>query len=157
MEECRVVFNKYDKRRRGYIDLYDLKKALEEIDIKFSHPYVFHKMVSEQKDNSGSVTMADFCKMVAERKDTGDEDGDDILDAFVAMGGQENGSGNIDADKLVSLIKNELSMTIQIEDMIKQVDVDDSGEVDLGEFKSLQMSEGENPEITIFKDWFDYN
>jgi hypothetical protein len=63
--------------------------------------------------------MADFCKMVAERKDTGDEDGDDILDAFVAMGGQENGSGNIDADKLVSLIKNELSMTIQIEDMIK--------------------------------------
>jgi Ca2+-binding EF-hand superfamily protein len=47
MEECRVVFNKYDKRRRGYIDLYDLKKALEEIDIKFSHPYVFHKMVSE--------------------------------------------------------------------------------------------------------------
>jgi len=32
---------------------------------------------------------------------------DDLLDAYVAMGGDEDGGGCVDADKLIETIKNE--------------------------------------------------
>ena len=156
MDECKRVFNIYDKKRKGYIDLYDLKLALEEVDIKFSHPYVYHKMISELKDNTGFINMVDFTKMVAERKLEACDDSLDVLDAFVAMGGSEDGSGNIDADKLITMIKSELGMTIDIEEMIKLVDTDDSGEIELEEFQMLLEADGNNPEINEFSDWFCY-
>ena len=42
----------------------------------------------------------------------------DLLDAFVAMGGQPDGDGSIDADKLIATIKEEFEMTIDIEGLI---------------------------------------
>jgi hypothetical protein len=38
-----------------------------------------------------------------------------IVDAFVAMGGQPDKSGHVDAEKLIYVIKNEFEMTINIE------------------------------------------
>ena len=40
------------------------------------------------------------------------------MDAFVAMGGEENGEGSIDANKLIKIIKEEFEMTIDIEKLI---------------------------------------
>ena len=31
----------------------------------------------------------------------------ELLDAFIAMGGEENGDGSIDADKLINIIKTD--------------------------------------------------
>ena len=134
-----------------------VKFALEEVDIHFSHPYVYHKMVSELNNStSGKVTFSDFCKLVSAKKHTIDESTHDVQDAFVAMGGGEDGRGNIDADKLIGIIKEDLKMTINIEDMIKEVDEDDSGEIEFDEFKTQLQTDGDNPEIRTFKDWFCY-
>ena len=62
---------------------------------------------------------------------------DELLDAFVAMGGQPDGEGFIDADKLIKTIKKDFEMTIDIENLIQQIDEDGSGEIEFGEFKSL--------------------
>ena len=40
------------------------------------------------------------------------------MDAFVAMGGQEDGDGAIDAQRLIDIIKYEFEMTIDIEKLI---------------------------------------
>jgi len=40
------------------------------------------------------------------------------LDAFVAMGGEPDGDGAINAEKLIATIKNEFEMTIDIEKLI---------------------------------------
>ena len=40
------------------------------------------------------------------------------MDAFVAMGGQPDGEGSIDADQLIKTIKKEFEMTINIEELI---------------------------------------
>lgn len=40
------------------------------------------------------------------------------MDAFVAMGGQEDGDGSIDANRLIRIIKEEFEMTIDIEKLI---------------------------------------
>ena len=56
------------------------------------------------------------------------------------MGGQENGEGFIDAEKLIRIIKVEFEMTIDIEKLIKDVDEDGSGEIEYDEFKNLLSS-----------------
>jgi hypothetical protein len=55
---------------------------------------------------------------------------------------------------LVSIIKNDFGMTIDIEGLIKETDVDNSGEIDFEEFQSLLLSDDENPEIEQFRSWF---
>ena len=67
---------------------------------------------------------------------------DDLLDAYVAMGGDEDGGGCVDADKLIETIKNEFQMTIDIEALIKEVDEDGSGEIEFDEFKELLAGGG---------------
>ena len=62
---------------------------------------------------------------------------EDTLDAFVAMGGMEDGDGAIDADRLIRIIKDEFEMTIDIEKLIKDIDEDGSGEIEYDEFRNL--------------------
>ena len=67
------------------------------------------------------------------------------------MGGQYDKSGTvhkekyfsfyihlqIDTEKLITIIKNEFEMTIDIENLIDEIDADHSGEIDYYEFKAL--------------------
>ena len=41
-----------------------------------------------------------------------------MLEAYASMGGEEDGGGCIDADKLIQVIKYEFGMTIDIEALI---------------------------------------
>lgn len=63
-----------------------------------------------------------------------------MLDAFVAMGGEPNGDGAIDAEKLIKTIKEEFEMTIDIEKLIEDIDEDGSGQIEFDEFKMLLTS-----------------
>ena len=63
-----------------------------------------------------------------------------MLDAFVAMGGEPNGDGAIDAEKLIRTIKDEFEMTIDIEKLIEDIDEDGSGQIEFDEFKMLLTS-----------------
>ena len=59
------------------------------------------------------------------------------LDAFVALGGNRDRSGVISADRLRAVIQNELMLPIQIDRLIKEVDLDGSGFIDYEEFKIM--------------------
>ena len=64
-------------------------------------------------------------------------DEEELLDAYVAMGGEPDGGGCIDASVLIETIKNEFQMTIDIEKLIQDIDEDGSGEIEFDEFKAL--------------------
>ena len=64
------------------------------------------------------------------------------------MGGQEDGNGFIDADRLIKIIKEEFEMTIDIEKLIQDIDEDGSGEIEYDEFRNLLSSS--DWAITIF-------
>ena len=64
-------------------------------------------------------------------------DDSELLDAFVAMGGEADGDGCVDAKKLIQTIKEEFEMTIDIEKLIEEIDEDGSGEIEFDEFKAL--------------------
>ena len=76
-------------------------------------------MIQEKRENEGGSTE------------------EELLEAFVAMGGEPDGDGFIDADKLIHTIKNEFEMTIDIENLILEIDEDGSGEIEFDEFKEL--------------------
>ena len=56
------------------------------------------------------------------------------------MGGEADGGGFIDANKLIRIIKNEFEMTIDIEKLIADIDEDGSGEIEYDEFRNLLSS-----------------
>ena len=58
------------------------------------------------------------------------------------MGGDPDGGGCVDADKLIETIKKEFEMTIDIEKLIAEVDEDGSGEIEFDEFKELLAGGG---------------
>lgn len=56
------------------------------------------------------------------------------------MGGQADGEGFIDAQKLIKIIKHDFDMTIDIEKLIQDIDEDGSGEIEYDEFRNLLSS-----------------
>ena len=56
------------------------------------------------------------------------------------MGGEADGEGAINADKLISTIKEEFGMTIDIEKLIEEIDEDGSGQIEFDEFTQLLTS-----------------
>ena len=75
--------------------------------------------------------------MAERREQQGGSSEEELLQAFVAMGGEPDGDGSIDADKLIDIIKNKFEMTIDIENLIEEIDEDGSGEIEFDEFKQL--------------------
>ena len=62
---------------------------------------------------------------------------EELLQAYAAVGGEPDGEGCVDADKLIRVIKQEFEMTLDIESLIQEVDADGSGEIEFDEFRTL--------------------
>ena len=62
---------------------------------------------------------------------------DDLLDAYVAMGGETDGGGCIDADLLIKTIRDDFEMTIDIEALIADADENGNGEIEFDEFRDM--------------------
>ena len=55
----------------------------------------------------------------------------------MAMGGETDGGGCVDAKKLIKTIKEDFELTIDIVKLIEEIDTDGSGEIEFDEFKAL--------------------
>lgn len=89
-------------------------------------------------ENSGILQFHQFKELVLiKRENEQGSNDDDLLDAFVAMGGDADGGGCVDANKLIETIKKDFEMTIDIVALIREVDEDGSGEIEFDEFKEL--------------------
>ena len=88
--------------------------------------------------NTGLIDFDTFKEIVMKRREKQrGSTKSELLNAFIAMGGEENGDGSVDADKLVKIIKHDFQMTIDIEKLIEEIDEDGSGEIEFDEFQAL--------------------
>ena len=97
IELCTKVFSDYDSYGKGWISANTLEMALQKVGIEFSHSNVFHKMVSELENQSGRLSFSDFMRIYIEFKKQEKNENElreEALNAYVAMGGEENGEGN---------------------------------------------------------------
>ena len=138
-DKCQEAFNALDNSDSGYIASGDIKKMLEIMGIKEDEDEVFRLLSDIDPDNSGQVAYHDVKSRIVNREIArlGDNDDSELLDAYVSMGGDPDGGGCVDAAKLISTIKEEFQMTIDIEKLIEEIDEDGSGEIEFDEFKAL--------------------
>lgn len=135
------AFMAFDHEQTGFIQTKDLEKAFEQVGEKVTRNDAFRMISVADPENSGTIQYAQFKQLVQEKreKEKGSTD-EDLLDAFVSMGGCYDGSGFINATKLINTIKVEYGMTIDIEELIREVDTDNSGQIEFDEFKDLLQS-----------------
>lgn len=83
------------------------------------------------------MNFGEFLRLMTERKlriNTPLSD-DDLLEAYVACGGDADGGGCVNADILVRVIKNDFELAIDIQELIAAVDEDGSGEIEFDEVR----------------------
>eukprot|EP00003_Mantamonas_plastica_P002748 TRINITY_DN1211_c0_g1_i2.p2 TRINITY_DN1211_c0_g1~~TRINITY_DN1211_c0_g1_i2.p2 ORF type:complete len:114 (+),score=52.53 TRINITY_DN1211_c0_g1_i2:411-752(+) len=103
-----------------------------------SEEEVFQMISDVDDDGSGSIEFAEFLKVIETQKAASAtvDDESDTIDAFVAMGGNPDKSGEVKAELLIKTIK-EFELTIDIEQLIAETDTDNSGFIDYDEFKVM--------------------
>ena len=139
------AFMAFDYDRMGHMETSDLKNALEHLGEKVTEDEVFLMIANADPSNSGQLQYSQFKQLIQEKRENeGGSTEEELLEAFVAMGGQPDGDGFIDADKLIHTIKNEFEMTIDIENLILEIDEDGSGEIEFDEFKELLGAGGDD-------------
>ena len=142
-EKCWEAFLAFDKEGNGQIESSQAKHVFEMMGIQIEEDDIFRLLADIDPDNSGIIHYSDFKVRILERELTRLKGSDEaeLLDAYVAMGGEEDGGGCVDAKKLISTIKEEFQMTIDIEKLIEEIDEDGSGEIEFDEFKALLQSD----------------
>ncbi len=139
--KCWEAFSAFDKDSSGKIDANELRIVLEMMGKKTTEEEIFRMIAEADAENTGEISYAQFKHVIAEqKKNQSATNEEDTLDAFVAMGGETDGDGSIDAAKLIRIIKEEFEMTIDIEKLIQDIDEDGSGEIEYDEFKNLLSS-----------------
>jgi calmodulin len=99
------------------------------------------QMISEvDEDFSGAIDFGEFLAVIERQKEKAEEYAADadMIDAFVACGGNADKSGHVTRDRLVQIIKRDFGLTIDIEALIDAVDTDHSGEIEFEEFKTVR-------------------
>ena len=138
-QKCLEAFQAFDTEGTGEIQSGEVKLIIEMMGINMNDQELF-KIISEiDPENTGQIKYSDFKPIIVEREVERimGSDEEELLDAYVAMGGEADGGGCVDAAKLINTIKNEFQMTIDIEKLIEEIDEDGSGEIEFDEFKQL--------------------
>ena len=135
---CREAFNKFDKDGSGTIDASELKATLNAMGQDLNEEEIFQMISQVDDDNSGEIEFAEFLKVIENQKASAAKASDetDTVEAFVALGGNSDKTGEISTEKLRAVVKD-FGLTIDIEKLIKETDTDGSGKVDYAEFKAM--------------------
>ena len=132
------AFAAFDKDGSGYIDAEELNQVLEMMGQQKPEAAIYRMITEASPSLDNVITLDQFKKVIGEQKKfQGASQAEDTLDAFVSMGGEQDGSGNINASLLIDIVKNQFQMTIDIESLIKEIDEDGSGKIDYEEFMQL--------------------
>ena len=109
-ERCQQAFLAFDKEGNGYIKPEEVKGVLEIMNIKFEEEDDMFRMISDlDPENTGQINYAEFKMRIldGELKKLRGSDSSELLDAFIALGGDADGGGCVDASKLIFTIKEE--------------------------------------------------
>jgi len=138
IKSCKVFFSHFDKSRSNYLSQWELLCALEAMG--YAPTTQTMQSVHTHTHSNNGVDFASFLKAIvvqrdAERRLISDSD---FLAAFMALGGQKDGSGSISVEKLRRAIKEEFGLQVKVEEMVEELgQTNEEGKLDLREFKAL--------------------
>ena len=140
LKECKAICNS-----SGQIKTSKLKEFLDYCAFKMEDQAVYQLQSDLDPTNSGWLDGVALKNLLIEQEISKlqRQDEKEVLDAYVAMGGESDGGGCVDAEKLIKTIKEDFEMTIDIVKLIHEIDTDGSGEIEFDEFKALLNAEAD--------------
>ena len=139
IDACREAFVAFDKDKSGTIDVWELRQVLADMGQAPTEEELFAMMAEVDDNMSGSIDFPEFLAVVESQKTQAEQlsKNNDMLDAFVACGGNADKTGSVSRETLVKIIKHDFQLTIDLEELIDSVDTDGSGEIEYDEFRVM--------------------
>eukprot|EP00301_Raphidiophrys_heterophryoidea_P008749 c1317_g1_i1.p1 GENE.c1317_g1_i1~~c1317_g1_i1.p1 ORF type:complete len:150 (-),score=35.57 c1317_g1_i1:331-780(-) len=137
-KEYEDAFSVFDKNGDGSISISELEKVFTSLGYKNS-PEELRNMVKEvDKDGNGTIEFNEFCALMINNQNDPEQE---IREAFRAL--DTNQDGFISRKELRDGMRK-LGMHLsdaEIEEMIKQADIDGDGQINYQEFRKMNLSE----------------
>ncbi|PSC69267.1 flagellar outer dynein arm light chain 5 [Micractinium conductrix] len=139
LAQAQRAFLAFDRNSDGTIDGAELLASL----VTLGHPEPskaeVNLMIAEfDSDKSGGVDFAEFVTVIERQKaqTVGRDSEADTLEAFVAMGGKPDRSGQVSVERLAATILD-FELRVDLPRLLGEMDLDEDGTVDYEEFKAL--------------------
>jgi Ca2+-binding EF-hand superfamily protein len=145
------VWNQHGAEEKSFVDGSDLRSLLSGLQVPISK-HLTVLVQSRILELNNRISFRDFILLLEQAKTLhtkwlhrirGQSLDDDLLDAFVAVGGLEDTSGNVDVGKMKGVI-NEFNLDVDLDRIIREMDTDGNADIDFGEFADLLREEAAN-------------
>ena len=137
--EFKAAFELFDKDRNGKITSKELGTVMRGLGQNPTEEELKQIIREVDLDGNGTIDFKEFlCLMVKKMKDTDTEE--ELLEAFKVF--DRDGNGFITSHELRNIM-NSLGEGLspeEIEEMIKEADLDNDGQIDYEEFVKMMMS-----------------
>ncbi len=132
LEKCRTSFLRFDKDRNGTIDAFELRAALTSFGAAPSDEDLFAMIAEVDANANGVVDFPEFVRVLEGHKARVEALGSesDLVDAFVACGGNDDRSGLVERERLVKIVKEDFGLAFNISSLF--VTYDKMGEGQMG-------------------------
>ncbi|KAL2620016.1 hypothetical protein R1flu_000221 [Riccia fluitans] len=148
--ELRRMFSAIDENQDGLICVDDLRRFMGRLGQELSEEDAVSMLATVDHDRDGSVGFEEFCTLyesldscLAGRKKVDDEEDDELKEAFRLY--DTNNDGYISCQELQAVLLalglTEGKSLKSCEHMIRVVDMDGNGQVDIKEFKQMMSSD----------------
>ena len=96
--KCNLAFEIFDKDGSGYIDAAELRRVLEMMGQPQTEQAIYHMIKQASPSQDRTITLDQFKQVIGEQKKVQHQVlEEDTMDAFVSMGGEQDGSGHVNA------------------------------------------------------------
>ena len=137
--EFKAAFELFDKDRNGKITSKELGTVMRGLGQNPTEEELKQIIREVDLDGNGTIDFKEFlCLMVKKMKDTDTDE--ELLEAFKVF--DRDGNGFITSHELRNVM-NSLGENLtpeEIEEMIKEADLDNDGQIDYNEFVKMMMS-----------------
>ena len=137
--EFKAAFELFDKDRNGHITSKELGTVMRGLGQNPTEEELKQIIREVDLDGNGTIDFKEFlCLMVKKMKDTDTDE--ELLEAFKVF--DRDGNGFITSHELRHIMNNlgEGLTPEEIEEMIKEADLDNDGQIDYEEFVKMMMS-----------------
>lgn len=139
IKTCKQAFKTFDSDSNGSIDKWELRLALETMNRTPTDEDLVAMIEELDASGNGKLEFNEFLQalVMQKQKDKDANSSGDLVDAFVAMGGNPDMTGFVNSEQLRKVIKDDFLLTIKIDEFMDDLDVDNDGFVNFEEFKQL--------------------
>eukprot|EP00921_Rhytidocystis_pertsovi_P009685 GHVQ01015618.1.p1 GENE.GHVQ01015618.1~~GHVQ01015618.1.p1 ORF type:complete len:149 (-),score=21.48 GHVQ01015618.1:561-1007(-) len=139
IQKCREAFSTFDADNSGSIDRFEMRLLLQAIGENPTEEELFRFMADIDEDGGGQIEFSEFLRAFEKQRVTTTEHDDeqDTIDAWVVLGGNADKTGLLDTGKLVKIVKEDFGMTIDIQRLCTELDLNQDGTIVFQEFAAL--------------------